>query len=219
MSSTDNSEALIAAAFAEAARRGWRGLTVPALAKVAGLTVAEAYKVAPDMASLLDVYAQRLDAQVAEDLARGPHEGPWRERVFDALMLRFDAMLKDQDALRVIIHDEQRDFAGLPRVAMRARRSMARLLDAAGLSEDPLVARAASVALVPLYARILKVWLKDEPDQAKTMAALDKALRRIERWLERAEPMRRRFGGKAADLEPAAAPDIETAPPASETKH
>jgi hypothetical protein len=189
------------------------------LAKTAGLSVAEAYKIAPDMASLLDVYAERVDAQVAEEFASdetgeavGAH---WRERLFDAFMLRFDAMLKVRDALRVIHIDERRDIVGLPRAALRAGRSMARLLDAAGLGEDALVSRAAAVALVPLYARIFQVWLKDEPDQAKTMAALDKALRRIERWLARAEPARRRF---RRPPEAATSPDAD-AGRTGETKH
>jgi AcrR family transcriptional regulator len=215
MSSSETADRLIAVAFAEAERRGWRGLTIPALAKKAGLTVGEAYKVAPDMASLLDVYAERIDAEVAQELGREPVAGPWRERVFDALMLRFDAMLRDRDALRVILIDERRDVVALPRTFLRARRSMARMLDAAALADDPLLARAAAVALVPLYARIFKVWLKDEPDQAKTMAALDKALRRIERWLERAAPARRRFRPEALEDEPAAEP----AAPVAETKH
>lgn len=211
----DAERKLIAAAFAEADRRGWRGLTIPALAKVAGLTVGEAYKIAPDMASLLDVYARRIDAQVAEELLREPSEGTWRERLFDALMLRFDFLLKDRDALRVIMVDERQDITNLPRNALRARASMARMLDAAGLSEDPLIARAAAIALVPLYARILRVWMRDEPDQAKTMAALDKALRRIERWLERAEPLRRRFVDRGEEIAPAP----PAASPSSETKH
>ncbi len=209
----DNSERLIEAAFAEASRRGWRGLTIPRLAKVAGLTVGEAYKVAADPQALLDVYAQSIDAQVAEELARDPSQGNWRERLFDALMLRFDAMLKDKDALRVIAIEESRDIVGLPQAAMRVRRSMARMLDAAGLSQDPLAARAASIALVPLYARVLRVWFKDEPDQAKTMAALDKALRRAERWLERIEPR------KHADSEDADDTPDEEIIPSSETKH
>jgi AcrR family transcriptional regulator len=217
MSGSEAADRLIVAAFAEAERRGWRGLTIPALAKQAGLTVGEAYKVAPDMASLLDVYAERLDAEVAQELGLQPSAGPWRERVFDAFMLRFDAMLKDRDALRVVLIDERSDLVALPRALLRARRSMARLLDATGLSDDALVARAASVALVPLYARIFKVWLKDEPDQAKTMAALDKALRRIERWLERTAPTRRRLRPEALEEEPA--PEPGSSAPAAETKH
>lgn len=226
-SSEDSATRLITAAFAEAERRGWRGLTIPYLAKKAGMTVGEAYRIAPDMPSLLDAFVGRVDAQVAEGLAGEagaldtPAEGEWRERLFDAFMLRFDAMLKDRDALRVIFIDERQDVIGVARAGLRARRSIARMLDAAGLGGDALVARAASVVLVPLYARIFQVWLKDEPDQAKTMAALDKALRRLERWLDRARSTSRRFrpvhdGGGDVPNAPAA---TEESAPASETKH
>jgi len=225
MSSFDAAGKLISATFAEAERRGWRGLTIPMLAKKAGLTVAEAYKVAPDMAALLDVYAERVDAQVAEDLAGevgaldAPTEGEWRERLFDAFMLRFDVMLKNREALRVIFIEERRGVIGLPRAVLRAQRSMHRMLDAAGLGEDALASRAAAVALVPLYARIFQVWLKDEPDQAKTMAALDKALRRLERWLERARSAARRVRPAREDASEAPEPPLDAAAPSGETKH
>jgi AcrR family transcriptional regulator len=218
-SERDTVSRLIATAFAEAERRGWRGLTIPVLAKKAGLSVAEAYKIAPDMPSLLDVYSERIDAAVAEEFASGETgeaaDAEWRERLFDAFMQRFDAMLKDRDALRVIVIDERRDVVGLPRAALRSRRSMARMLDAAGLGDDALVSRAAAIALVPLYARIFQVWLKDEPDQAKTMAALDKALRRIERWLERTRSAARRVRPEFEDE----SPPPDAAAPASDTKH
>jgi AcrR family transcriptional regulator len=206
----DSAQRLIATAFAEAERRGWRGLTIPALAKRAGLTVAQGYKVAPDMEALLDVYAERIDAKIAEDMASDDAQGPWHERLFDAFMARFDAMLPDREALRVITIEESRSLVGVPRALWRARRSAARTLDAAGLGADPLTARAASLALVPLYARIFQIWLKDEPDQAKTMAALDKALRRLDRWLARAEPMRRRLREAVDESEPAPAEPAPT---------
>lgn len=224
--SSDPADRLIAAAFAEAERRGWRGLSIPYLAKKAGMSVGEAYRIAADMPSLLDVYSERVDAQVAEDLAGeagaldAPTEGEWRERLFDAFMLRFDTMLRDRDALRVIFIDERRDLVGLPRAALRAQRSIARMLDAAGLGEDALLARAASVALVPLYARIFQVWLKDEPDQAKTMAALDKALRRLERWLDRARAAARRVRPALDDADAAPEPPATAeSAPVGETKH
>ncbi len=217
---SDARDRLIATAFAEAERRGWRGLTIPVLAKKAGLKVAEAYRIAPDMASLLDVYAERVDAEVAEEFSSGEtgEAAEWRERLFDAFMLRFDAMLKDREALRVIFIEERRSLTGLPRAALRAQRSMLRMLEAVGLGEDALLARAAAVALVPLYARVFHVWLKDEPDQAKTMAALDKALRRIERWLERARSAARRARARD-DANAPEPPPVDAAAPSGETKH
>ena len=230
MSELENlSTKLIAAAFAEAELRGWRGLNIPMLARKAGLTMAEAYRVAPDMETLLDVYAARIDAAVAQELAREQPAGEWRESVFDALMMRCDAMLKDREALRVIAIDESRSLIGLPRAGARARRSMQRMLEAAGLGDDPLATRALALALVPLYARILKVWFADAPDQAKTMAALDKGLRRMERWRARAGALWSRFGRRAepdgetdieieANGEPAGAESVAEVP-AAETKH
>jgi len=55
------------------------------------------------------------------------------------------------------------------------------VLEASGFANDTLALRLGATALVPLYARVFRTWLNDEADQAKTMAALDKALDRFER--------------------------------------
>ena len=93
---------------------------------------------------------------------------------------------------------------------------MARVLEAAGLrASGPFdLFQAKGLALV--YADAFRVWVRDDsPDQARTMAALDRGLRRAEktvRLLRRIRPLRP--GPKAA---PEAAPEAaaaDTAPAA-----
>jgi AcrR family transcriptional regulator len=193
---------LLKAAFAHAAQKGWRGLDVAAIAQEAGLSVAEGYKVAPDRATLLDAYAEDIDAQIADALLKEPGEGDWHDQIFDALMLRFDAMLKDRDALRVIYYDDRRDPLAIARGARRTQRSLQRLFQLTGYAEDELGARLGATLFVPFYARLYRVWLGDEADQAKTMAALDKALERFEQVsLRLSRPLRGR-ARPAAEEEP-----------------
>ena len=172
---------LIKTAFEAAIRDGWRDVRIAEIAKRAGITVAEAYKVAPDRPSLMDAYVEAIDAialgAFSDDAADGE---AWRDAAFDLLMLRFDAMLKDRDALRVIYFDDGRDLIALARTARRTRRSIERVLEASGFAEDALGVRLGAVAFLPLYARVFRTWLNDEADQARTMAALDKALSRLD---------------------------------------
>ena len=176
---------LIKAAFDAAIRDGWRGLSIAHVAKAAGLSVGEAYKVAPDRMSLLDAYIDGIDAKAVEQMVQESDEDTWRDVAFDGFMRRFDAMLKDRDALRVIYFDDRRDLIALAHTARRTRRSIERLLEASGFADDTLSLRLGATALVPLYARVFRTWLNDEADQAKTMAALDKALERFERLAAR----------------------------------
>ena len=63
-----------------------------------------------------------------------------------------------------------------------ARRSLAASLEAASLSADGVSGLVKIKALSALYLRILPVWFRDDSeDQAKTMAALDRSLRRIDK--------------------------------------
>ena len=176
---------LIKAAFDAAIRDGWRGLRLSEVAKAAGLSVGDAYKIAADRMSLLDAYVDGIDAKAVEQMAQETDDDTWRDLAFDGLMRRFDAMLKDRDALRVIYFDDRRDLIALAHTARRTRRSIERVLEAAGFTNDTLALRLGATALLPLYARVFRTWLNDEADQAKTMVALDKALDRLERLAAR----------------------------------
>jgi len=210
--------ALLKAAFDAAIRDGWRDVRIAEVAKAAGLSVADAYKVAPDRPSLLDVYFDQIDARVAEEMSDEPAADgvPWREIAFDGLMLRFDAMLKDRDALRVVYFDDRRDIMALARTARRTRRALERILEAAGFIDDSIGLRLGAVALMPFYAQVYRTWLNDEADQARTMAALDKALARLERWTSRRSPRKPRRDDEA--IEPEEAPPRD-APPTNGSTH
>jgi len=66
----------------------------------------------------------------------------------------------------------------------RLLRSIAWMLEAAGISTDGLGGLVAVKLTTAVYLATLRVWLRDEtPDLAPTMAALDRRLRSIERWL------------------------------------
>ena len=64
------------------------------------------------------------------------------------------------------------------------RRSLANMLEAAGLSASGLRGAFRIEGLGVLYACALRVWLKDESaDLSKTMAELDKRLGQVEHYI------------------------------------
>lgn len=183
---------LLDAALALAARQGWRGLTLNAVAKEAGVPLSRVHGVFPSKWTILDAFADRVDEAV---LARpAPDAGePARDRLFDVLMRRFDAMQPHKTAVIAMAHDLGREplaaFCAWPRLI----KSMAWMLEAAGLGSSGLAGLVRTKGLALLYLAAMRTWLSDDSaDQARTMAVLDRGLRQAETAIRFLDKGRRR---------------------------
>jgi len=169
---------LVDAALILAGRQGWRRTGLAEIAAEAGLSLAQTYDAAPSKLALLAAFHRRIDrAALAET---GNADAPTRDRLFDALMRRFDALAPHRAALRVILRDSRGDPALLFGAAALVQ-SMSWMLEASGVPASGLVGRMRASLLSGLYLWVLRVFLDDDTtDLAKTMAALDRQLRRSE---------------------------------------
>src|SRR5437667_5058182 len=125
---------ILDAALALAAREGWRKASLGAIAGEAGLPLHELYGEFRSRAAILGGLMARTDAAVlTETPAADAKESP-RDQLFDVLMRRFDALKPHRAALKAIA----RDLGGDPPTALCSApaflRSMAWMLEAAGLS-------------------------------------------------------------------------------------
>ena len=172
---------ILEAARSLIAEEGYAALTMGALARAAKLPLAVIYRHTPDRPALMAAFIRRIDLKVLERLPDWSEADSPRERLFDLLMARFDQLLQEKDMLRVMQKDLRRmpgEALLMAPVLIRAMRWMA---EAAGLPTGGLKGAARVRALAAAYASVLPVWLSDEdPGHAKTMAALDRRLRRIE---------------------------------------
>lgn len=182
MSRGDARDKLIDAALYVAARDGWRRLTMFAVADVAGMTPGEALTHFRHKQSLLAGFVARIDNQML-DASRTPmpDETP-RDRLFDALMRRFDALQPHRKAVGRIV----RDLPSLPLSAAchlkSLHRSMCLTLEACGIGANGCAGQLRAKGLGGVYANALRVWLDDDSeDLAATMAALDRGLMSAER--------------------------------------
>jgi AcrR family transcriptional regulator len=171
---------LVDAALALAAERPWPGVTLADIAAKAGLGLAELHGLAPTKAHVLRLWLARVDAAVLAGPVPDPAD-PVRDRLFEVLMRRIDALKPHKAAVASMADGLMRDpvqaLCGWPALL----RSMAWMLEAAGLDASGLrgALRARGLALVWLAA--LRAFLSDESeDLGTTMAALDKALKRAE---------------------------------------
>jgi len=169
---------LVDAALILAGRQGWQRTGLAEIAAEAGLSLAETYDAAPSKLALLAAFHRRIDR--AALAGGGDAEASARDRLFDALMRRFDALAPHRPALRAILRDSRGDPALLFGAAALVQ-SMSWMLEASGVPAAGLVGRLRAALLSGLYLWVLRVFFDDDStDLAKTMAALDRQLRRSE---------------------------------------
>ena len=178
--SDDITGRVIAAALDLGVSEGWRYVSLAAIAKRAGITLAELRFAFPSKAAIVRRFLRRIDEEV---LAGGEgNEESVRDRLFDVLMRRFDALAPHKAAVAAILRDSIGDPLSGAALLPGFMCSMAWMLEAAGLSSAGLGGLARTQGLAMIYANAFRVWLRDESaDLGKTMAALDGGLRRAER--------------------------------------
>jgi AcrR family transcriptional regulator len=170
-------------------QQGWRRLSLAAVAAEAGLPILTLYRAFPSKPAILCGFSRRIDEAVLAtsleseaEAAAEADERP-RDRVFDLLMRRFDALQLYRAALEVLGRELPTDPIAALGAGAGLLRSIGWMLEAAGVSTAGLGGIVAVQLTAAAYVATLRVWLRDDsPDLAPTMAALDRRLRGIERW-------------------------------------
>ena len=170
------------AALAEAAAVGWRATTLSAIAARAKLPLGAVLVMAPTKAYLLARFIDRLDRLTLAPVVAPDTAEPPRDRLFEVLMRRFDALNRNRDGARALIAGVARDPAAIAMSLARIDRSLSAVLTAAGVSSEGLVGFARIKGLKAVYLAALRAWMRDDTgDMSKTMAVLDRALGYAER--------------------------------------
>jgi AcrR family transcriptional regulator len=171
------------AAFSLAASRGWANVALADIAAAADMSLADLYALYPSKTAILEAFSREVDRQVlgGAGAARDEEESA-RDRLFDLLMRRFDALESHKAGVEAIVRAARRDpLAALSGTAPLLR-SMSLMLEAAGVSSTGIVGLLRANALAGIYLATMRDWFRDDTaDKARTMAALDGRLRRAGR--------------------------------------
>jgi AcrR family transcriptional regulator len=176
----------LAAFLALIAEKGMADVSLREVAAAAGLGVAELYALFPDKVSLAAAFMARIDAEVLEGTqpSLDPDETA-RDRLFDVMMRRYDALRPYRAALRAIRRAGMRDPILAISLGPALRRSMRAMLEAAAIASDGLSGAARQNGLTAIHHAVSRVFDKDESqDLSATMAALDRRLKMAEKWAE-----------------------------------
>lgn len=168
------------------AERGYGKVTLRDVAASADIGLADLYRLYPDKRALVAGVMARVDAAVLAGTPRqvDPEETA-RDRLFDVMMRRYDTLKPHREAVRSIVRAARRDPLLALALAPSARRSMAAMLEAAGLSSEGISGAVRQNGLLAIYAAVSRVFDSDDSaDLSKTMAALDGRLKTAERWAQ-----------------------------------
>jgi AcrR family transcriptional regulator len=168
------------------AERGYADASLGDLGAACSLGMAELYRLFPDKLALVQAFMARIDGEVlaGTHAALDPEETV-RDRLFDMLMRRFDALKPHRAALDSVRRAASRDPMMALVLGPALMRSMAAMLEAAGVSARGLPGMVRQNALLAIYAAVSRVFDRDESgDLSKTMAALDGRLKTAERWAQ-----------------------------------
>ena len=175
---------ILAAALECAAAKPWSDVTLLDIADAAALPLGGLRDVFASKSDILAAFVRVVDDEV---LKRAPKRSEGQERrdvLFDVVMTRFDVLAPYKAALKSIRGSGPAD-ASLARPFLASQHWM---LQAAGVGTDGASGALRVTGLGMVYASVFAVWLEDDDaGLARTMAALDRRLRRGERTVRNVE--------------------------------
>jgi len=174
---------LARAALELAAKGPWREVTVSHLAAAAGRPLADLY--GASLWEAVDCVEEAFDRAIADGPTLDPSQSV-RDRLFDLIMRRFEAMEPHRAAVISMEAGVDRDPTLLASAHQRHVRCGRWVLALAGLEADGMTGQARAQGLGVIIGQARAAWRGDDAgDFAKTMASLDKNLRRAEEMFGR----------------------------------
>lgn len=173
---------IVAAALALVAERPWREISLADIAEKADISLVDLKTSFDSKAEMLVAFSGLVDDEMLRRAPRRTPDQSTRDALFEVIMSRFDVLGPYRAALKSIAGSGFADIGQL-RAIMNAQHWM---LAAAGVNTDGPAGVARAIGLATVYASVFRTWLDDEdPGLARTMAALDRRLRRGESALTR----------------------------------
>ena len=183
------------------------------IASGAGVSLSELRGEFGSTLAILAAQIKEVDREVLRGGDAEMAQEPPRERLFDVLMRRIETLAPHKEAVRSLARSAARNpglAVALNSLAVRSQQWMLAAADISAAGPRGMV-RAQGLAI--LFASVLRTWVDDDdPGHARTMAALDRALARGQRWssfledlcaiperLCRARPRRRRDAGDTGE--------------------
>jgi AcrR family transcriptional regulator len=178
----DARTAIVEALMTLAAGQRFEDISISAICAQAGVPLADFRDAFPSKGAALAGFSRKIDRAVLEHSGEENSGEAPRERLFDVLMRRLDAMAPYREALREITQYLGRDPVAAFAFNQTLVNSMRFMLEAAGIAYEGGTGTIKLQGLAFAWTRMVGVWLADDqPGLEKTMAELDRMLTRGEK--------------------------------------
>lgn len=178
---------IVSAALGLAAEKPWGDVTLMEIAERAGTQLVALKTHVASKSEIVAAFAAMVDDEM---LRRAPKRVPGqtaRDALFEVVMSRFDALEPWKTALKSMARDAAADIARLGSLLTSQRW----MLEAAGISADGVNGGMRIAGLAGIYASVFRTWLDDDDTGlARTMAALDRRLRRGEQAMQQVHDLK-----------------------------
>lgn len=172
---------IVAAALRLAGECPWEEVTLVDIGEAAGVSLVDLRSAFNSKGEILAAFTRAVDDEVVVRAPKRTQDQSSRDAIFEVVMSRFDILSPYKPALKSIAASWPTDAALLSAVLS----SQAWMLRAAGVSPDGIDGPLRVGGLAALYVSVFRTWLEDDdPGLARTMAVLDRRLRRGERTLK-----------------------------------
>jgi AcrR family transcriptional regulator len=174
---------IVAAFMAILADKRFEEIGFAEIARRAGVSLSELRMKYTSKIEMFAAHMRDVDRVVLDGIDSTLADEPPRERLFDVLMRRLDLLAADKAAVKSLRQSMTFNPGLTLAVNGLAVRSMQWMLTAADISATGPKGMVRAQGLALLFASVLRTWADDDdPGQARTLAALDRALSSGQRW-------------------------------------
>ena len=175
---------ILAATMQLAAEHPWARITLREIAHEAGVSMADLKREVSSKAHIFGLFTSAVDKEVLAKAGPLDPAQSQRDNLFETIMNRLDVLQPYRAAIKSILRGSPPD----PRLAQRLLASQGWMLEASGISSYGPAGGIKTLGLASVYVQVVRIWLEDDdPGMARTMAALDRRLRRGERSIQALE--------------------------------
>ncbi|HEY4863486.1 MAG TPA: TetR/AcrR family transcriptional regulator, partial [Xanthobacteraceae bacterium] len=177
MAKNPHRDKIIEAFLALLVEKPFEKIGLAAVAEKAGVSLADMRGEFGSTFDIVSAFVRETDRKVLAGGEGEDAESTARDRLFDVLMRRFEALQPHREAVRSLVRSAERHprFAlALNKLAVRSQQWM---LSAAGIDSSGWIGGIRAQAVAVMFARVIRVWLHDDdPGLGRTMAELDRDL-------------------------------------------
>lgn len=164
----------------------YEDVSLPLIAETAKVKLSDMRSAYSSKLKLVAAFFEQVDTTVLDERDEDMGDQPARDRLFDILMSRIDALAAHKETVRALHAAASKDPAFALDLNSLEVRSQKWMLIAAGIDVSGVKATVVAQGLAIAFGRVVGVWLDEEDEgMPRTMARLDKELDKGSSFMKR----------------------------------